>query len=89
VRRATIANLDPGFWGPADVMCNPGERAVGGGGGFTGNGSSEELMQSFPLSAPAVPAADGDIPRGWRVFLKNENTFTMPAPKAYVVCARP
>ena len=74
------------------AMCNiaAGERAVGGGGGFQGNGGNEVLQQSYPANANGQPAAEGDVPEGWIAFIKNANTRGGPlVPVVWVICARP
>ena len=43
------------------VDCEPGERAVGGGAGFTTNAGEEELQQSYPTAGSGQPN-EGDVP---------------------------
>lgn len=70
------------------VMCEPGERAVGGGGGFTTFVSPADLQLSHPVEADGTPPETGDVPAGWFMSIFNRTTFTL-TPVAYVVCARP
>jgi hypothetical protein len=70
------------------VMCEPGERAVGGGAGMTGNAGAEELQQSYPAEADGTRAETGDTPAGWWSIIENYAAAPQ-TPVAYVVCARP
>ena len=70
-------------------MCDPGERATGGGAGFQGNGGNEIVQQTYPLRADGQPAGDGDTPVGWGALVKNANTGALPDTFGYAVCARP
>ena len=69
-------------------MCEAGERAVGGGAGFTTNAGDEELQQSYPVEADQSAAEAGDTPVGWLSIIENE-AASVQVPIAYVVCARP
>lgn len=69
-------------------MCEAGERAVGGGAGFDGNGGNEELQQSYPVEADMSPAEAGDTPVGWQSIIRNNNVGALNA-TGYAVCARP
>jgi hypothetical protein len=70
------------------VMCEPGERAVGGGAGMTGNAGAEELQQSYPAAADGSRAETGDTPAGWWSIIENY-AGAPQTPVAYVVCVRP
>lgn len=88
VRSETYATLPTNQFRVNRVMCEAGERAVGGGAGMTTNGGAEELQQSFPAEADGSTAETGDTPAGWWSIIKNYAT-TAQAPVAYVICARP
>lgn len=70
------------------VMCEAGERAVGGGAGFNGNLGDEEMQQSYPLEADGTRPEDGDTPAGWYSIIENK-AANVQIPRGYVVCARP
>lgn len=75
------------------VMCESGERAVGGGAGFVTGGSisitnGDDFQQSVPVEADQSPAEAGDTPAGWFVSIWNDAASTR-TPSGYVVCARP
>lgn len=70
------------------VMCEVGEVAVGGGAGFDGNGSNEELQQSYPVNSDEFPATTGETPAGWTSIIKNNNAGPLIG-TGYVVCASP
>lgn len=88
-RRKSLGALPAGQFTNDFALCQPGERATGGGGGFDGNGGNEIIQQSFPVLASGAQAQDGDTPVGWRVFIKNANAFALSNTHIYVVCARP
>lgn len=88
VRTQSFDALASGNFTIVGSMCEEGERAVGGGGGFTGNAGSEVLQQSYPLAAENTAAAAGDTPIGWRSIVKNE-AGSPQVPVAWVVCAQP
>ena len=68
--------------------CEAGERAVGGGAGFTGNLGDEELQQSYPIEADGTRPEDGDTPVGWASIIENKANIVQ-IPIGYVVCASP
>ena len=69
-------------------MCEAGERAVGGGGGFDGNLGNEEIQQSYPVEADLTRPEDGDTPVGWLTIIENKSANPQ-IPTGYVVCSRP
>jgi hypothetical protein len=69
-------------------MCEAGERAVGGGAGFTGNLGDEEMQQSYPVEADLTAAETGDTPVGWLSIIENKAN-SVQVPIAFVVCSRP
>lgn len=89
VRRASFGMLAGGSFRGVAAMCEPGERATGGGAGFQGNGGNEIVQQTYPLRADGQPAGDGDTPVGWGALVKNANANALPDTFGYAVCARP
>jgi hypothetical protein len=73
--------------GVLDALCNPGERAVGGGAGRTdgSGGGTDRIGGSFPLAAGGVPAPSGGTASGWR------GVWTSPVANitTWVICASP
>ena len=70
------------------VDCEPGERAVGGGAGFTTNAGEEELQQSYPSAGTGEQPAEGDVPTAWVSIIKNYDASPQ-TPVGYAVCVRP
>ena len=89
VRRVSFGMLAGGSFRSVAAMCDPGERATGGGAGFQGNGGNEIVQQTYPLRADEQPAGDGDTPVGWGALVKNANASALPDTFGYAVCARP
>lgn len=89
VRRKSAGALPAGAFTNDFALCQPGERATGGGGGFDANGGNEIIQQSYPVLATGQRTEDGDTPVGWRVFIKNANAFALTQTYVYVVCAQP
>lgn len=88
VRRNDAGPLPGGAFASNVALCEPGERATGGGGGFEGNGGNEVVQQSYPVDAAGQRAEDGATAVGWRAFLRNANAAPLNY-IIYVVCARP
>jgi hypothetical protein len=94
VRTQQGVTLPPNSGTYRQVMCEAGERAVGGGGGLvTNTGAFQlaingELQQSFPLEADLTPPEAGDVPVGWFSFIYNGTTVTVTS-AYFAVCARP
>ena len=89
VRRKGLGALPAGQFTNGVAVCQTGERATGGGGGFDGNGGNEIIQQSFPALASGDAVPDGATPVAWRVFMKNANAFQLANASIYVVCTRP
>ncbi len=89
VRRKSLGALAANTFTNDFALCQAGERATGGGGGFQGNGGNEIIQQSYPILANGAAAQDGETPVGWRVFIKNANASPLPDTYIYVVCASP
>ncbi len=89
VRRKNAGALASNQFTNDFALCQPGERATGGGGGFDSNGGNEIIQQSYPVLAAGQRTQDGDTPVGWRVFIRNANAFPLNNTFIYVVCARP
>jgi hypothetical protein len=67
------------------AMCQPGERATGGGFDAGGNGSDMVIFQNHP-----VPTTDGAVPNGWRVAIDvADTTYEFGSGVIYVVCVSP
>lgn len=88
VRSETYSALPTNQFRVNRVMCEAGERAVGGGAGMTTNAGAEEIQQSFPAEGDGSTAETGDMPAGWWSIIKNYSNSAQ-APVAYVICARP
>jgi hypothetical protein len=69
--------------GDAEVFCNPGEVAVGGGGGPT-NPSTELTFLRY-----SRPVQDSGTPTGWSVLIEDVNGNPSQSVQAVVVCAAP
>jgi hypothetical protein len=68
--------------------CLPGERATGGGAGFTDFGGNEVVNVSHPVEADNTIPEPGDTPTGWAAGIE----FSGGGPRhaiGYVVCASP
>ena len=89
VRRMSFGELAAGNFRSVAAMCQPGERATGGGAGFQGNGGNEIVQQTYPLNENGQPAGDGESPVGWGALVKNANASALPNTFGSAVCARP
>jgi hypothetical protein len=70
------------------MQCEPGERATGGGAGFSDFGGNEFINTSHPVEADGTPPETGDVPTGWTGGIE----YTSGGPRAafgYVICASP
>ncbi|MEA2340363.1 MAG: hypothetical protein QOG11_440 [Solirubrobacteraceae bacterium] len=82
VRQASGDPVPAGAVGAASVACNPGERLMGGGGGFAGPPlTNDKLVDSIPVGFDQPPGR-------WRVSLFNGGTAPR-TPVAYVICETP
>jgi hypothetical protein len=72
------------------AMCNQGERATGGGGGFTdgGFGSTDLIYWSVPVDATGARATAGQAPMGWDMAYKNGGGVSRTF-RTFVICASP
>jgi hypothetical protein len=68
----------------AQVFCNPGERAVGGGNTTSATADMFWVLQSFPVGGSASTP-----PTGWAVSARNNSATTAVSLTAVVVCASP
>ena len=89
VRRREDGALPAGAFDSMTVSCKPGERATGGGIGFTESGGGEIVEQSFPVHNGFQPVAEGDTPTGWSGIIKNGNANALAHPVIYVICVAP
>lgn len=87
VRTQTFGSIPAGVHVVFVVECEEGEVAVGGGAGFDGNLSAEEVQQTYPIEADGTVPEAGDTPTGWVSILKNNSGTSMIA-TGFVVCAR-
>lgn len=87
VRTQSFGSIPGGVHVVFVVDCEEGEAAVGGGAGFDGNVSAEEVQQTYPVEADGSVAEAGDIPTGWASILKN-NSGTAMVGTGFAVCAR-
>lgn len=73
VVRTEVADVN-GAGGRAlfQVLCAPGERAVGGGASFGNSLTAAQLQQSFPVGDNGVRLGEGQTPTGWQTLLKND-----------------
>jgi hypothetical protein len=88
VVRAEEVSIQPQGGALRTVMCEAGERAVGGGGGFTASSPLDYLGTSYPVEADQTAAEAGDTPAGWRSRVGNNDLVAKTAVFS-VVCARP
>lgn len=83
--------LGGGGIGHPEANCKPGERATGGGVYNEQQVGTLVLTSSYPLPNPISPPStgDGQVPTGWRVWLKNNtgagSDYTV---NAYVICVK-
>lgn len=90
MRQGPDAVLPATGYGKAEVSCNAGERATGGGVYNEANVTSILVTSSYPTPNPttAPPTGNGQVPTGWRVWLRNEVASPRTV-NAYVICASP
>jgi hypothetical protein len=70
------------------AMCQPGERATGGGAGLDGVSGAEILRISRPVEANQTMAEAGEVAVGWEAVIENDG----PGPDnatGYVICVSP
>jgi len=66
-------------------LCQPGERATGGGGSPGGLGPDLDVVESVPTDGAGNGADSGEASRGWLVIAKN-GTITPSTGQVYAVC---
>lgn len=73
----------------AEVQCQDGEQATGGGMFNESNVKVVHMTASYPLPQDTSSPADldGDPADGWRVWASNDNATTDYKIQAYVLCA--
>jgi hypothetical protein len=71
----------------AEISCNPGERATGGGVYNESNVSSDFVTSSYPTPNPTSrpPTGNGQTPTGWRVWIRDTSGGPQTV-NAYVIC---
>ena len=95
VRETVVANVGNNGFQVEVITCQPGEKALAGGGGFTPLGSRNysvtEIGSSTRLISPVNAAgdalADGQAPAGFLVSLQNVSGAARDY-HGYVVCAQ-
>jgi hypothetical protein len=87
VSTVAVSNVVTGNSAEKDVVCNPGERATGGGAAFNGIGPATDINASFPTHGTNAASA-GQTPDGWDSSITNTTKSTLNA-TFYVVCASP
>lgn len=80
VRQQSGDSVAAGAVGAVSVVCRPGERATGGGGGFAGPPTTNDNV------VDSLPVGDEPVPNRWRISLFNGGTASR-TPVAYVLCA--
>ncbi len=91
VVRTQSAQVAAGAFYVFGAECAAGERAVGGGAGFTENGGKEVLEQSYPahVEGPSIGFLKaGETPNGWASIIRNNNATPFTG-IGYAVCAKP
>jgi hypothetical protein len=72
--------------GYSDVRCQPGERAVGGGGSRAATETNMAITGSLPTRSGSV--SEGPQPDGWRVYAQHPDGSDARV-RAAVVCESP
>src|SRR5204863_5146239 len=92
IRFATFSSDTFGQSSHVHVQCNAGERAVGGGIGWTQSpGSGDAVVQSGPEDAnfnTTTFPVQGATPTGWAGELKTSDAQGKPG-RVYAICASP
>jgi hypothetical protein len=90
MRQGATVTVTAGAFSAAAASCNAGERATGGGVYNEANVSVIAVTSSYPTPNPASrpPTGNGQVPTGWRVWVKNNGTDPYQV-EAYVICAAP
>lgn len=90
MRQGPDVTIDGSDFAEAQVDCNPGEVATGGGLYNETSVKFIHLTSSYPIPNPTMPppTGNGKVPTGWRVWA--HNTITGPqVVNAYVICVKP
>jgi hypothetical protein len=96
VRSDLEQDIGANGFGDAEAQCLPGERAVGGGGGFTNNDTDvyqplhteTDVRISSPVDATGNAPTAGEVPTGWRLSAQHTGTGLRDL-HAYAICAAP
>lgn len=92
VVRTVTLNVSANGNNGADVFCQPGERAVSGGGNFTvGSTNDDRLGPIAPLTGTpgsGAIATNGQTPTGINTNVHNGDGVERPA-QIWVICAKP
>jgi hypothetical protein len=90
MRQGATVSVGIGAFASATANCNSGERATGGGVYNEANVSLIAISSSYPTPNPTSrpPTGNGQVPTGWRVWVKNNGASAYDV-EAYVICAAP
>jgi hypothetical protein len=92
VRFAAFMSDANGLSGPVHIQCQAGERATGGGIGWTGSpGSGDAVVYSGPEDANFSQSTfpqQGATPTGWAGDIKTSDGADKPG-RVYAICASP
>ena len=103
IRLSPQLSVPPNDGRDLTAVCEPGERAVGGGARMNGTPDftdpADSIMWSFPGVAietldptepyTALPPSGGETPNAWRAFIHNPTGNPTRTATTYVVCAAP
>ena len=87
MRQGPDTTVSANNFAKAEVSCNPGERATGGGVFNESNVSSVFVTSSYPTPNPTTrpPTGNGQTPTGWRVWVR-DTSGGQQIVNAYVIC---
>ena len=95
VIRSTTQTIQPGAAHTFSVLCNPGERATGGGYRLFPGFTTPELLPlmtaqgSVPIQNGAGEPDDGESPNGWKVIAALNRGDEAQDATVFVVCESP
>lgn len=72
-----------------NLQCEAGERAAGGGAGFSDFAGNEVLNVSHPVEADGSIPEAGDVPTGWSAGVEYTTGGGPRNAIGYVICASP
>jgi hypothetical protein len=89
VVRTGTSVLNAGFAGRATAKCIGNERAVGGSAMSSNTALNDWIIDSEPINANQIAAANGDTPVGWSTQMHGDSAQATKMVIAYVICASP